>query len=646
MKKSILMIAALAACTVAGSAVHAASWTASGGAGTFLIGPNVGDDYVTLADFFKDATGVWEATGTVTSAGVVITGTGTSFLTEGLVPGDRILASTGAFRGTAQVLTIVSIDSPTQITVAAAPSAALAGNICFQRAAAPTPISGNVLLSITGNITEPNNIGVTLATGANTVTIKPAPATTATISFTRVDDQAGFSGHLIFGTMLEGANAVQIGTNNFVIDGSNTVAGTTRDLTLTSSATFGSSVLVHLTADADNFVLKNTIVTHAGAATGSSTAAFRATSLQYAAGVTDFTAAGFAAAGTYTPDNWTVENCELNASVPSQGHGVLTTVTGTVAAGTAMNGFVVRNNVINARIRGVFVNNGYGYTVEGNTITSGAAGVTTLDTWGIFNNNSNTPPANTTIVRNNTINVTNASAAATTTGAQGIFMGSMGTGFDRVCEIYNNSVVVVNTGARNAGVNPNLRGIGVSSAITSRIYNNSISIPDNAGTTNTITGVAAYGIGGFASAAANIDSRNNIVSVGEANVPAFSQNVVQTGVGSGYLSDYNTVFVSGGALVGRTVTTTYATLPLWQAVVNAGCTYDPNGDVADPTSFWTADLHLNAVPGIAEVWGGTPISVTTDRDGDVRNGTYPYRGADELATALVASVADWTMINE
>lgn len=557
MKLTSKMIVFAFATAMLGTAQVASAAPFSAAGGTSTIGS--GGDYATLADYLDAACQVRELTGliSVAAASTTMTGVGTNFLTEVAV-GDRILTSTGAFRGNAQILTVTAIASNTSLTVAAAPTAAITSlKATRQKSTFPTVLTGNVNAEIISNTTEPVNSMIILNTGGFSLTIKPAPSVTPTITFARAEDQQGFTGNLMIGTNNVGANAVLAATDNIIIDGSNTVAGTTRDLTFSTSAAYSSSVPIHVNGDADNVTIKNCIVNNFGTATGTNTSALRFTSVQYAAGATDFTGAGYAVAGTYTPDNWIVDNNELNVILAQQGHGVNSTTTGTIPAGTFQTNFQITNNDISASIRGIFLNNGLlGSTINNNRIFVPHAAGGNLDTWGIFLNNANGPTAGgTATISNNYIDVTNNSAS--TLGAHGIALLSAGAGLDRVYNVTNNVIVARHIGAgAQPAYNTNtaaragaIRGFRGTSGVTYNLRQNSIRL-EAAPALNANTPEFVFGVGPFTPTltAAAFNAQNNQISVLEDGGTALLipiANGTQT-----FASNDNNLFAGAGASVG------------------------------------------------------------------------------------------------
>jgi hypothetical protein len=478
-----------------------------------------------------------------------------------------------------------------------------------------------------GDTTEPENAGFGIPVDpAGGFLFRPAAGVTATVTFTRnTDDNAGPSGQFVLGG--QGATiawpAAATGFRNVTIDGNNGTVDHALTFRYTgTAASFQSPIAI--VADASNIVIRNTVITNATTVTGASMAGIAVRPR-------------LSGANNLFPTNFLIENNIITSTTGAQGVGINLTNSGTLTAGNAANNFTIRNNVINARIRGMFFNFAYGYTVENNSITVGVDGVTGFDTFGILHNTSNTPPANTITVRNNRVFVTHAGTAAQ--GPTGFSIGTTGAGYDRVVEILNNEIIVENTGARVAASTAPTRGINVTSGISYRIHNNTIWIPNNPAQLGAGAVTNLHGIGGFAVAASNIEILNNVVLAELAEVPAIRQNTTPSGAGSGWVSNYNTLWAANGGHVGRIGAGAGLDLAGWR-IATAAFNGDLQSDSFNPTADFTdstapgLDLTLNAASRTVAQWGAptTPLA-GTDFQGDPR-GTLTYRGFDHLPAAL------------
>lgn len=487
----------------------------------------------------------------------------------------------------------------------------------------------NWTIEILNSLNEAGNSAFGCATNGFTLTIRPAAGTTPTITFLRTTDNAGPSGYCLIGVsdLLAGWQLVK--TDGVIVDG-DAPGGlpNQRDLTLTNTAAVAHSFSSPLgvVGDSDNVVFRNLNLINVAPGSLASTSALNIRTRNQSA-------------TNFIPDGTIVENCLLDASANTQGHGINMTNSGTITAGIAPTNYIIRNNTINARLRGMFLNiAGAPCSIEANTINIGVGGpLAGFSNYGIFCNSMNGVAGPVYIARNR-IDVTSANVSVNL-GPHGIAWQTAAAG--TVVTAVNNMITTSLTGAPNA-INVFSRGIHVTSGVALNAYFNSIFIPDNAGYTGTgMTPTFVYGIGGFAADAPAVTLRNNIISVAEGNGACISYRRNNFAV----LSSAANVLYNGGTTVigslGATTPTDYATLALWQAVDAGKDNSGPNTltVVQDPfvlapgPGVWTSatDLHFTGNPGVNDTWGGIPIAgITTDIDGDARSGLRPYKGCDEI----------------
>lgn len=119
---------------------------------------------------------------------------------------------------------------------------------------------GDVLFLITSDITQTENVAVGFDPGEdNTITIKPAPDTSPTITFSATESNEVYDGALIFGLSdINGGVSDLAFTRNFIIDGSNSDGGTSRDLTLQTSENANGSSSFRFISATDNIEIANT----------------------------------------------------------------------------------------------------------------------------------------------------------------------------------------------------------------------------------------------------------------------------------------------------------------------------------------------------------------------------------------------------
>lgn len=164
---------------------------------------------------------------------------------------------------------------------------------------------GNWIFYIVSNITETTDAHVGANLGTNSITIKPATGVTATINYSSASS-SGLGQHFSIGRIVGPTN---IKTDNFIIDGSNTIGGTSQDLTFTSTArrTFG----IH--GDSDNFQIKNCILP-----TGFQITAYAGGLIPNNGQVTNCTFntnvldTNLGVSGTNIPSGWTWSDCTFN----------------------------------------------------------------------------------------------------------------------------------------------------------------------------------------------------------------------------------------------------------------------------------------------------------------------------------------------
>jgi len=102
-------------------------------------------------------------------------------------------------------------------------------------------------------------------TSSNTITLRPAPDTNPTVTFTSTTNRVNnvtVSGHIIIGSKIERRwpnppRLLPVKMQNFVIDGCNIVGGTERNLTLTNVDSSANLVIVHTMGDADRVAIRN-----------------------------------------------------------------------------------------------------------------------------------------------------------------------------------------------------------------------------------------------------------------------------------------------------------------------------------------------------------------------------------------------------
>ncbi len=203
------------------------------------------------------------------------------------------------------------------------------------------PITGDVVLEITSDINETVNIGLINNTDYS-ITIRPNADENRTITFNKTTDNAGPSGAFCMGIGMGLGWTDLVPTKNITIDGY-AVGGSTKRLKIATAITHhGGNGPILLMDDCSNIQIKNCIIHHLGATTSASNYGIylRVNTLY----------------GTKKmPSNVLIENNTITVTqnTASQGIGIFA---GTGSTGiTNGSGIIVKNNIISARTRGVFL---------------------------------------------------------------------------------------------------------------------------------------------------------------------------------------------------------------------------------------------------------------------------------------------------
>ncbi|CAN5247582.1 hypothetical protein BH09SUM1_BH09SUM1_10580 [soil metagenome] len=524
---------------------------------------------------------------------------------------------------------VIPADGYTSLSAAATAYSALVGGI-----------NANWTVEIQGDLAETSNSYYGNATNGFTLTFKPAAATNPVVTFTGTSGTT--SGSFVMGINV--STAVAAGNtfatvNGYVIDGSNTVAGTTRDMTFQSNPTVGTNTnMVRIVGDTDGVVIKNMNLI------GKRTGAVTENLIGFAGGVL---------VTSLLPDNEVVRNCNLDVSAAGNTaatSGIVTnssvSAIGTaVPAGTNMTGHLYENNVVVARHRGfapLYIRN---WTVRNNTITiTNPNSSATSTAIGDLLANGGTG-GTLTITGNKIIGL----ATTNKTGVGATFVGSIagitvGAGGGTNYVINNNTISGFAYGG-TAVQDSIFRGIYASSGGDNyAIEHNSINLAAQA-VVSAPTGATAGNIAGIfvpAMTTGVLSIKNNIIL--NAAVGTIVNGVYISGATGFAATDIsgNDIFTSAGN-IGTVVGgagSPYATFAAWQT---AG--YDSagsGGQSVDPTTTtppWDSTLHfaLRPIVGLGNVGGGS--TTLTDVDGDTRRVINSPPGAD--FPVVGTAVRDW-----
>jgi len=455
-------------------------------------------------------------------------------------------------------------------------------------------LSGTVYFYIDDNL---NETGSTLKflrsdlTASNNLVIKPAPTKTPIIAIT--------------GCVTTGNNAyagITLEATSYVtFDGSNTVGGTTRDLTISMNDATNGRIAIQLFGNSDVIVVKNLAIKYGQTPAGPSTSRGVYVNGQ-ATGVTN---------------GITVENCKIGDGTFDPAYCV--SVTGSSSAGLYVSEAVVKNNELYGTLRRVyfFLVGTVGTTSEisGNMVYGVNAPPSGNVVWGILFN-----------TYNGTININNNklhSLRSATTGTEGMYaFGTLTGQAGVILNIYNN-FFGGDFDHSGTGIPASVDVVSFQDAPASanvKLYYNTVVLNNmTKKASGRMTCLRFNPVAG-----STFDIKNNIFINQRDSVVA--RALYFGGTTTVFTSDYNDIFVTGAdAKVGYFNARELVTLTDWQDSTGA----DLNSLSVDPQLISLTDFHfLNT---------GTPLlgkgiqlpGFTTDIDGETRD-TIPEIGADEF----------------
>ncbi|MCL6493715.1 MAG: T9SS type A sorting domain-containing protein [Ignavibacterium sp.] len=489
-------------------------------------------------------------------------------------------------------------------------------------------IAGNCNFYITSDITEPNigsGIGLAKDPGSFMLTFKPYTGVQPVITLNYpADANSGPSGALIIGIPTRGNiswDSMKT-TRNIIIDGSNTVGGTTRDLTIQTALTaHRNSMPMVIVGDVANITIKNTKIY------------YRPQTVSTAGNL--FIGAVMVRSRNYLGQDWVprdiiFENNHLSGNFDgvaqnAQGYGVYQT--GTPLPLNYPYNIILNGNLIEGKRRGVALYRAGSHTISNNEIklnqnivantTNEAIYAVDVDTGSVVN------------IYNNKISQISSITNAANNGNTAISIETLGT-----YNVYNNFIY----GFELTSTNPTayLYGIKNSSAnATLNCYFNSIHM-NNISASGTIT------YNGLLISNGTNDVRNNIVVSNEQDFVSYCIN--RPGTNGTLTSDYNDFYASSLAngFVGFWNTAAAQSLNDWRTASGQ----DINSISADPLFVSGTDLHLSSTSTPVLGKGIAIPGITTDFDGETRD-SIPEIGADEYPgiipvelVSFAANVAD------
>lgn len=467
-------------------------------------------------------------------------------------------------------------------------------------------LEGPVVFLLTDNAYPAETFPITInanafASSVNTLTIRPAAGATPVVS----------------GSTATGQGLIRLnGADWVILDGSNTVGGTTRDLTINNTSTATNTAVIWVssvnpTNGATNNTIRNTNII-GGSNTTTSTFGI------HISGQTITT--------TSTGDN-NNNNQIANNAISRSYYGIYAAAG---SASTSYTNLVIEENSIGSDAgateqigqRGIQLQQVDNAQVVGNTIFN-IIGSTPINPTGIF---LGTGVRNSAILANDIRSI-----RYTGTGGYG------GKGIDVQSNlpavnllIANNFISDISGDGWSAFTSDAIIGIrlGTGTAQGSiNVFNNSIHLFGPADRSGTLTVSAALYIG---SGSTNISVRNNILIntlVNNLN-PAAKAFAINTAAPAAFATiNHNDYVVSGPQGITGFLNSDRLTLTDWQAATGQ----DANSIAIAPVFFSNTDLHLVSAQNLCLDGAGTPLAVvTTDFDGEARDANTPDIGADEF----------------
>jgi len=432
-------------------------------------------------------------------------------------------------------------------------------------------------------ISVPNNP----PSGTAQVTFKPAAAVNAVVSISSCVATSGANQY---------SGIALNGTGNIIFDGSNTVGGTSKNLTITmNDATNGRNVL-QLYGNCDTVTIKNLSITYqTPMSTANSTRGIYLNG--QASGVADY---------------FEVNNCTIADSVNTPYYAV--GVTGSSSSSIYVTYSKITNSTVFGRIRPIYFfyagTTGTSSEVSNNSIsTYGGANATTtysmlFNTWG-----------GTLNVMNNKISTLQVGNTSGTSGVYGISGLTAQAG--AVCNITNNffggNVALTNTAIPT---------------VFSLLYlqdNATYNVSHNSFNYNAVTAATEQSIVHISGSAVVANFKNNIF-VNENN-SATAYCLWWKGTGT-FTSDYNNFSTTGLGNVGYNATTAISALADWKT----STTQDANSTAAAVNFTSATDLHIAEASWRDINLAGIPVGIKTDIDSKARDKFMPYKGAHEGPT--------------
>ena len=439
---------------------------------------------------------------------------------------------------------------------------------------------------------------VNAPTAANTVTFKPGIGVSPKVYITGCTATAGATQY---------AGFTITATSYITIDGSNTVGGTTKDLSFVMKDGTNGRLVFNLYANADYITIKNCNIGFVAPMSSSSNS-----SGIYANGQ----AAGVA-------DNILIQNNTIGDTVNIPYYAIR--MTGNSGGSVNCSNILIKDNILTAAMRVVYYyyvgSNGTTSEIVGNIISAPSTFMSGYVVYGILMN-----------TYGGTVNISKnkISTLKTNNGVgQGLFgLSTLSGQAGNVVNINNNFISDLQCLKVTGDTTP-VAGLYFQDAINANVYFNTIDINTLNNTKSIVAGIRCGG-------AANVNLKNNIIS-----------NKYNTNLTYGiyrfsgtFVSDYNDIYVPDTAAFVGYYSGNQKTLANWQTASSL----DSNSKTVNVNFASIKDLHLVGTSIGDQNLAGTPIaSVLFDIDGQMRDLGKPYIGADEdTAHALPVELSSLT----
>ncbi len=480
---------------------------------------------------------------------------------------------------------------------------------------------------ITSDITETYIPAIGLGLAINpepfTVTFKPYTGVQPVITLNYPSDMnSGPSGALVIGIPSKGNIAWDSlkTTKNITIDGSNTVGGSTRDLTIQSATTAArNGIPLLIVGDVSNVVVKNTNIYYKAQGTSTSGNLFIGAVL---------IRSRVQLLLNWVPKNLVFENNHLSSNFVgvyqnAQGIGVYQ---GTEAVTLYADSITINNNLIEGKRRGVALYRSANVDLSYNEIILNQNIVGTISNEAVYAVDVQT--GSEVNIFNNKISSISSITSGASIGNTGISIETAGT-----YNIYNNMIY----GFALTAVNPvaYVRGIKNSSASATLNLNFNSIYMDNLADVG--TGTVTYQ--GILLSDGTNQLANNIVVSAEPDFASYC--IYRSGVAGTVNSDYNDFYAADATNgnVGFWDAADAKSLADWQTASGQ----DANSVSKEVFFVSATDLHLTGLSNGDVDLAGTPISgITIDIDGDTRSATFPYMGADEGSTTIPVELTSFS----